>query len=84
MVEKSDFWATNQWVKGKTEKQRALWLNENLQEGLPAWGLYTISRAFGWSKEEIEELIALAQKDLSDPNIHAYAECYVVYGRKPV
>jgi hypothetical protein len=36
VVEKSYYWATNQWVKGKTQKLQALWLQENLKEGLPA------------------------------------------------
>jgi hypothetical protein len=70
-------------VEGKTRKLQARWLQGNLQEILPAWGLASLSRAFGWSRERIDELIALARKDLRDQNIHAYAECYVVYGRKP-
>jgi trans-aconitate methyltransferase len=48
VVERSYYWATNQWVKGKTQKLQALWLQENLQEGLPAWGLSTLSRGLGW------------------------------------
>ena len=83
VVEKSYYWATNQWVKGEKQKLQALWLHENLQEGLPAWGLSTLSRGFGWSKERIDDLIMRAKNDLRDPNIHAYAECYVVHGRKP-
>jgi hypothetical protein len=46
--------------------------------------LSTLSRGLGWSRERIEVMIAQARNDLRDPNIHAYAECYVVYGRKPV
>ncbi|KAM3081282.1 hypothetical protein ACMFMG_005239 [Clarireedia jacksonii] len=84
VVEKSYYWATNQWVKGEKQKVQAVWLQENLREGLPAWGLSTLSRGFGWSKERIDGLIEEARKDLKDPKIHAYAECYVVYGRKPL
>ena len=68
IVEKRYYWATNQWVKGKRQKLQALWLQENLQGGLPAWGLSTMSRAFGWSKERIETLIARARNDLRDTN----------------
>jgi hypothetical protein len=53
-----------------------------LREGLPAWGLNTLSRGFGWSKERIEGLIKEVRKDLKDPEIYTYIECYVVYGRK--
>ncbi|PQE04462.1 hypothetical protein CJF31_00007286 [Rutstroemia sp. NJR-2017a BVV2] len=84
VVEKSYYWATNQWVRGEKQKVQAMWLQENLREGLPAWGLSTLSRGFGWSKERIEGLIEEARKDLKDPKVHAYAECYVVYGRKPL
>ncbi|KAH7381937.1 S-adenosyl-L-methionine-dependent methyltransferase [Cadophora sp. MPI-SDFR-AT-0126] len=79
----SYYWATNGWVRRRQQKLQALWLNENLKEGLPAWGLSTLSRGLGWSRERIEVLIAAARKDLSNPNIHACAECYVAYGRKP-
>jgi hypothetical protein len=82
IIEKSYYWATNRWVQGKTQKVQATWLQENLWDGLPAWGLSTLSRGLGWSRERIEELIARARDDLKDPKIHAYAECYVVYGRK--
>ncbi|KUJ09365.1 S-adenosyl-L-methionine-dependent methyltransferase [Mollisia scopiformis] len=83
VTERSYYWATNQWVKGRQQKLQALWLQENLKELIPAWGLGTLSRTLGWSRERIEILIARAREDLKDPNIHAYAECYVAYGRKP-
>lgn len=83
VVEKSYFWATNGWVRGKKQKLQARLLQENLREGLPAWGLSTLSRGFGWSKDRIDELIERAREDLRDASIHAYVECYVVYGRKP-
>jgi trans-aconitate methyltransferase len=84
VVEKSYFWATNQWVKGKKEKLQALWLNQNLQGGLSAWGMSTLHRHYGWSREQIEVMITMARKDLNNLNIHAYAECYVAYGKKPL
>lgn len=82
IVEKQYCWATNQWVRGKKQKLQALWLQANLQDGLAAWGLSTLTRGFGWSREKIGVLLANARNDLKDSNIHAYAECYVVYGRK--
>jgi hypothetical protein len=84
VVEQSYFWAINGWVRGERQKLQAMWLQENLKEGLPAWGLSTLSRGLGWSKERIDDLIERAREDLKDTGIHAYAECYVVYGRKPM
>lgn len=39
-------------------------------------------KGFGWSKERIEVLLEKAREDLKNTRIHAYAECYVVYGMK--
>jgi len=83
VVEKSYYWAINGWVKGKKQKVQAKWLQENLREGLPAWGLRSLSMGLGWSKDRIDALIERAREDLKNTGIHAYAECYVVYGRKP-
>lgn len=83
IVDKKYYWATNQWVRGRKQKLQALLLQENLLDGLAAWGLSTLSRGFGWSREMIETLLTKAREDLKNPNIHAFAECYVVYGRKP-
>jgi len=77
VVEKSYYWATNQWVRGKEKKMQSMLLQENLHDGLPAWGLSTLIRSLGWSRERIEELIEKARQDLKDPSIHAYAECYM-------
>jgi hypothetical protein len=84
VVEQSYFWAINGWVRGERQKLQAMWLQENLREGLPAWGLSTLSRGLGWSKERIDDLIERAREDLKDTGIHAYVECYVVCGKKPM
>lgn len=83
VVEKSYFWAINGWVKGEKQKVQARWLKANLREGLPAWGLGGLSLGLGWERERIDGLIERARSDLEDTKIHAFAECYVVYGRKP-
>jgi hypothetical protein len=84
VVETPYFWAINPWVKGQKRKVQATILQQNLTEGLAAWGLSTLSRGFGWSKEKIDELLVKAKEDLKNTNIHSYVEVYVVYGRKPL
>jgi len=71
-------------VKGKKPKLQAFWMQQNLDAGFSAWGMATLTRGLGWSKEKVEELLTEARKDLRDTRIHAYAEVYVVYGRKPL
>jgi hypothetical protein len=83
IVEKKFYWAANQWGRGKKQKLQALWLQENLQKGDAAWGLSTLSRGLRWSRERIEVLMEAVRNYLKNTGIHAYTECYVVYGRKP-
>ena len=83
VVEKRYWMATNGWVRGEKEKRRARLLGRNSEEGVVAWGLSTLTRV-GWSREEVEGLLGEARRDLRDTNIHAYAEIYVIYGRKPL
>ena len=83
VVETRYFWATNPWPRGKKQKLQAMWCCQNLLDGINAMTMAIYTRVLGWSKERIEVLLAQARNDLKDKSIHAYAEVYVVYGRKP-
>lgn len=82
VVETRYFWGTNPWVKGKKQKLQAAWCCQNLLDGLNAMSMALFTRVLGWSTERIEVLLAEVRNDLKDRRIHAYAEVYVVYGRK--
>ncbi|KAL1964156.1 hypothetical protein VTN77DRAFT_7244 [Rasamsonia byssochlamydoides] len=41
------------------------------------------SRVLGWTKMEIEVLIAKVRNELKDHSLHLYVPVYFVYGRKP-
>lgn len=38
------------------------------------------SRVLGWSREDIEVLLAMIRKELRDPSIHQYLQIYIVMG----
>lgn len=83
IVEKRYYWGTNPWVRGEKRKLQAAWCQQNLLDGLNAMSMALFTRVLGWSMERIEVLLAGVRNDLKDRKIHAYAEVYIVYGRKP-
>ncbi|KAG6981906.1 putative methyltransferase tdiE [Fusarium oxysporum f. sp. conglutinans] len=76
-------WPTNRWPKDKKHKELGVWNNENANFFLEAVAIAPLTRALGWSKEEVTVFIAQARKELNDPRIHAYWPIISVYGRKP-
>ncbi|KAK9424106.1 putative S-adenosyl-L-methionine-dependent methyltransferase [Seiridium unicorne] len=73
------------------------WPSDSREKTLGAWFLAQVgcgllesvcTRIFmtklGWSKEQLDEFLVRAGKDLKDRNIKAYSPVYIVYGRKPV
>ncbi|KAF4334953.1 mrna 3 end-processing yth1 [Fusarium beomiforme] len=77
-------WPTNRWPKDKKHKELGVWNNENGNFFLEAVAIAPLTRALGWSKEEVTVFIAQARKELNDPRIHAYWPIISVYGRKPL
>jgi hypothetical protein len=84
VVEKRYYWGTNPWMQGAKQKLQARWCQQNLLDGLNAMSMALFTRVLGWSTERIEVLLAEVRNDLRDRSIHAYAEVYIVYGRKPL
>ncbi|KAF4986725.1 hypothetical protein FGRMN_10702 [Fusarium graminum] len=76
-------WPTNSWPKDKKHKQLGLWNNENAKSFLEAVAIAPLTRALGWSREEVIVFLTQVRKELKDPKIHAYWPIISVYGRKP-
>lgn len=83
VVETRYYWGTNSWVKGRKQKLQAAWCQQNLLDGIGSMSMALFTRVLGWSTERIEALLTGVRNDLRDRSVHAYAEVYVVYGRKP-
>ncbi|KAF5980734.1 mrna 3 end-processing yth1 [Fusarium coicis] len=77
-------WPSNRWPKDKKHKELGVWNNENANFFLEAVAIAPLTRALGWSREEVTVFIAQARKEVNDPRIHAYWPIISVYGRKPV
>ncbi|KAJ9143021.1 S-adenosyl-L-methionine-dependent methyltransferase [Pleurostoma richardsiae] len=76
-------WPLNPWPRDKKLKELGAWTFQNVSDGIEAFSLALLSRVLGWSREEIEVLLADVRRELRDRSIHAYIPVYTVYGRKP-
>lgn len=64
-------------IGGYADPQIGIWSQENCLSGLAAFSLAVFTRprsehGLGWSKEELEVLLAGVRKDLKNTDIHAY------------
>ncbi|KAI8257860.1 Secondary metabolism regulator LAE1 [Colletotrichum sp. SAR11_239] len=75
-------WPVNPWPKEKKYKELGQWQNENLFQGWEAICMAPLTRALGWTKEEVTVLMAQNRRDFNNRNIHAYFPIWTIYGRK--
>ncbi|KAL3466089.1 S-adenosyl-L-methionine-dependent methyltransferase [Aspergillus heterothallicus] len=54
------------------------------EEGLEGYAMYLFTTFLGWTREEVEVLLARMRTALRDPKIHAYQEYSAVWARKPL
>ncbi|KAF6802331.1 methyltransferase domain-containing protein [Colletotrichum musicola] len=76
-------WPTNSWPKDARYKEIGTWSNENMAAGLEAFTMGPVTRAHGWTREEVDVLLVEVRRDINDRRIHAYWPTYCVVGRKP-
>ncbi|KAI8314131.1 Secondary metabolism regulator LAE1 [Colletotrichum sp. SAR11_59] len=76
-------WPTNMWPKDARYKEIAKWSQENILGGWEPLCLATITRAHGWTKEEVLVGTMHCRNEFNDRSIHAYYPVYSAFGRKP-
>ncbi|KAH7184674.1 S-adenosyl-L-methionine-dependent methyltransferase [Fusarium flagelliforme] len=76
-------WPSNPWPKDPKHKELGLWNNENAQFFLEAASMAPLTRALGWSREEVTVFVSQTRREVNDKRIHAYWPIISVYGRKP-
>ncbi|KAF8861792.1 methyltransferase domain-containing protein [Acephala macrosclerotiorum] len=84
VVEKQFAWPGNTWPKGKKQKEVGMMTLANGLEGLSGVSMAVLTRAFGMSAKEVEDMLPDVRRDMADRNIHTFYPVYVVYGRKPL
>ncbi|KAH7149799.1 S-adenosyl-L-methionine-dependent methyltransferase [Dactylonectria estremocensis] len=76
-------WPTNTWPQDKRHKELGAWSRMNLDGGLEAFTMAPLTRAHGWSREQVVLFLVDVRRDLNDRGIHAYWPVYSIYGKKP-
>ncbi|QGI63796.1 hypothetical protein CEK27_007767 [Fusarium fujikuroi] len=76
-------WPQNTWPRYKKHKELGAWNLENISSGLEGLSSAVYTRVLGWTKEELDVLLAKVRREMKDRTIHSYWPIYVVYGQKP-
>ncbi|TIC89843.1 Secondary metabolism regulator LAE1 [Colletotrichum higginsianum] len=76
-------WPTNRWPRDQHYKELGMWSLENMDQALEPATLAPLTRALGWTYEEVIVLVSKARKVMRDPTVHAYWPIFIVHGRKP-
>ncbi|KAJ0413037.1 S-adenosyl-L-methionine-dependent methyltransferase [Aspergillus carlsbadensis] len=71
------------WASDPIMKKMGSFNRLQQEEGLEGYAMYLYTTYLGWTREEVEVLLARMRKALRDPHIHAYQEYSVVWARKP-
>ncbi|KAJ9142395.1 S-adenosyl-L-methionine-dependent methyltransferase [Pleurostoma richardsiae] len=82
VVERRFYWPVGPWAKGDYYKSLATYFMEDIKRGMEPITMKLLP-ILGWSKEEMQVLLAKVRQDLTNPNIHAYLNVTFVYGQKP-
>ncbi|KAG6040011.1 hypothetical protein E4U41_001673 [Claviceps citrina] len=74
---------TNAWPKDDHLKKIGRLWEMNILSGLSGFSLSLFHRVFNKSAAETEVSLVDVRREISDPNVHAWMPCVVVWGRKP-
>jgi hypothetical protein len=71
------------WPKDSKLKELGRYHQLNMLEAMPTYTYALFTRMLGWTRAEIEGLLAGIRKELRDTSHHVYTKLRVVYGQKP-
>ncbi|KAI3069785.1 hypothetical protein CBS147339_7756 [Penicillium roqueforti] len=71
------------WPKDPKLKDLGRYHQLNMLEAMPIYTYALFSRVLGWTRSEIEGLLAGIRMELRDTSHHLYTKLRVVYGQKP-
>lgn len=77
-------WPTNRWPRDQKHKELGMWSLANMDQALEPASLAPLTRALGYTKDEVLVLVSQARKVLRNTSVHAYWPIHIVYGRKPL
>lgn len=79
----TEIWPLNRWPMDENMKKRGTWAGENLASGMEGFCMAFFTKIFGWSKEQVMELVEQARAQVKDKKSHTYMPVVFVWARKP-
>lgn len=76
-------WPINTWPKDEHMKKIGMFSCENTSQLLEAFVMAPLTRFLGWTKEEVQVLVAGARTDIKNTGIHAYWNMWVPLSTLP-
>lgn len=71
VVERRFYWPMGTWAKGDYFKSLGAYFVEDTKRIIEAISMKLLP-LIGWSRDEIQVLLAQVRRDMEDPNVHAY------------
>jgi hypothetical protein len=71
------------WPKDPKAKEIGRYERLHMLDAVEPYSLALFTRALGWSKEEVEVLVAHVRSDFANPQYHLFSYFHFVSGRKP-
>jgi SAM-dependent methyltransferase len=65
-------WPINKWPRDPKMKNIGMWGKENTLDALEAVTMAPLTRALGWTPEEVQMLLQGVRTDIENQGIHAY------------
>ncbi|CAF3575257.1 unnamed protein product [Fusarium graminearum] len=73
-----------EWPKEAKRKKQGQFVGLYMDLSLDGFALYPIGQILGWSREEVEVLVAKMRAIIRNPKHLASGDMHLVYGRKPI
>ncbi|KAE8147860.1 S-adenosyl-L-methionine-dependent methyltransferase [Aspergillus avenaceus] len=71
------------WPKDEKLKQLGKFQFVGQMQAVEAYTPALFTRVLRWSEPDLQVMMQKVKDELSDPSLHLYLPCHVVYGRKP-
>ncbi|CAI0652723.1 unnamed protein product [Colletotrichum noveboracense] len=77
-------WPVNTWPKDPHYREIGAYNYENVMDAVDGLAMAPLTRAYEWTRAEVEVFLVDVRKDVKNKEYHSYAPMHFLVGRKPV
>ncbi|KAF6829834.1 methyltransferase domain-containing protein [Colletotrichum plurivorum] len=77
-------WPMNDWPRDARFRELGMWNFQNGMAAADGLALAPLTRAHGWTREEVEVFLVDVRADMRNWRYHTYVPMYFLVGRKPL